>query len=101
MFKTKAKIKAEKEREAKAENAKKPAEARWRVIFWRQGRRFNMLCEHLCFSTQRHRGGNDGGYIELQNILEAPLDDVGYDVCVTIDNLIKITRLDQGKEETK
>ena len=94
-------LKKDKKKEAKEPAPKKPAEPRWRVIFWRQGRKFDMMCERLCLSTMRHHSGCDGGYIKLENILEAPLDDVGYDVELTIDNLIEITRLDYGKEETK
>ena len=79
------------------EEEKKPAVAGWRVRFYRKGRKFNMTCEHLDMGGRRFRDGEDSGYINLMNILEAPLDDVGYDITVQIDNIISIEKL--GEEQ--
>ena len=89
------------EPEVVKEGSKKPAEPRWRVVFWRQGRKFDMMCEVLELSGRiRHlHNRGDIGYIKLVNILEAPLDDVDYDVDITIDNIISIDRIGDAEVE--
>jgi len=68
--------------------------AHWRVRFYRKARKFDLTCEHLRLSLNKFSRLGDTGSVHLINILEEPLDDVGYDVSVEIDNIISIERLD-------